>query len=119
MVPVSPLDSSATGWAFSVFLAFLAGFAEGLSVGCAVAVGVRLEVGLALGLDSVVVTAGGFADTPMRSTGWHAVMASTALASSAVSAIGLVACTARLLRSLIRLSTPLRSEVARRPTWHA
>src|SRR5215204_829865 len=99
LVPVSPSDSSDRGWAFSVSFAFVLGLAVGLSVGCAVAL--WLEVGLALGLDAVVVTAEGSAETPRRSTGSHAVRASTALATSTMSAFGLVACTARLLRSLV------------------
>src|SRR5215213_4686773 len=99
LVPVSPSDSSARGSASSVFSAFLLDLAVGLPVDCAV--GVWLEVGLALGLDAVVVAVEGSAETPRRSTGSHAVRASTALATSTVSAFGLVACTARLLRSLV------------------
>src|SRR5215212_6839800 len=99
LVPVSPSDSSDPGWVFAVSFAFVLGLAVGLSVGCAVAL--WLEVGLALGLDAVVVTAEGSAETPRRSTGSHAVKASTALATSTTSAFGLVACTARLLRSVI------------------
>src|SRR5829696_3047085 len=99
LVPVSPSDSSARGSASSVFSAFLLDLAVGLSVGCAV--GVWLEVGLALGLDAVLVAVEGSAETPRRSTGSHAVRASTALATSTMSAFGLVACTACLLRSHI------------------
>src|SRR5829696_5876059 len=99
LVPVSPSDSSARGSASSVSLAFLVDLGVGLSVGCAV--GVWLEVGLALGLDAVVVAVEGSAETPRRSTGSHAVRASTALATSTMSAFGLVGCTARLLRSHI------------------
>src|SRR5215213_10701698 len=99
LVPVSPSDSSDPGWVFAVSFAFVLGLAVGLSVGCAVAL--WLEVGLALGLDAVVVTAEGSAETPRRSTGSHAVRASTALATSTMSAFGLVACTACLLRSHI------------------
>src|SRR5215213_570136 len=95
LVPVSPSDSSDPGWVFAVSFAFVLGLAVGLSVGCAVAL--WLEVGL----DAVVVTAEGSAETPRRSTGSHAVKASTALATSTTSAFGLVACTARLLRSLV------------------
>ena len=50
-----------------------------------------------LAVGSVVVAVDGSAVTPIRSTGSQAVMASTALASSDISAIGLVVCTARLL----------------------
>src|SRR5215212_9117665 len=99
LVPVSPSDSSDPGWVFAVSFAFVLGLAVGLSVGCAVAL--WLEVGLALGLDAVVLTAEGSAETPRRSTGSHAVRASTALAISTMSAFGLVARTARLLRSVI------------------